>query len=133
MQARTIFLSKLLGLYSLIVGLAMLSTKQTCVATVTKLMNDAAALMLASVIAIGVGLALILTHNVWSGGAAPVVVTLAGWLSLLKGVVLLWLTPEAAPGYFAALHYEQLFYVYAGVTFALGAYLSWAGFTAKPR
>jgi len=35
------------------------------------------------------GLAIVLGHNVWSGGALTVVVTLIGWLAALRGVV--WL------------------------------------------
>jgi hypothetical protein len=32
-----------------------------------------------AIISLAVGVAMILGHNVWSGGALPVVVTLVGW------------------------------------------------------
>jgi hypothetical protein len=38
---------------------------------------------------------MILGHNAWSGGRLPVVVTVAGWLILAKGLLLLFVTPEA--------------------------------------
>src|SRR5690348_14216277 len=35
------------------------------------------------------GTALVIGHNVWSGGVLPVVVTLLGWLTLIKGIALM--------------------------------------------
>ena len=75
-----------------------------------------------------IGLAMILGHNVWSGGALPVVVTLVGWMALMKGLVCMFLSPEAASEYFLGLfHYEQLFYLYASISLLLGIYLTYSG------
>jgi hypothetical protein len=41
------------------------------------------------------GLAIVIGHNVWSGGALPVIVTLFGWIILIRGVVLLFPSPSA--------------------------------------
>ena len=44
---------------------------------------------------------------------SPVVVTLTGWLMLIKGVFLLFLSPEGTYRFFlAGLHYEHFFYQY---------------------
>ena len=48
-------------------------------------------LLFAGVFALIVGLAIVLGHNVWSGGAAPAIVTLVGWASLVKGLLILFL------------------------------------------
>jgi hypothetical protein len=37
-------------------------------------------LFVVGVIAVAAGLAMVLGHNVWSGGVLPVVITLTGWL-----------------------------------------------------
>ena len=132
MSLRTIFLSKLFGLYCIVMALAMAAHKETTLDTVRGLMHDPAALMLAGVFALGVGLAMVLGHNVWRGGALPVVVTVIGWLSLVKGVFLLMVTPAcAADFYFGALHYAQMFYVYMAVIFLIGVYLTVSGYRAK--
>jgi hypothetical protein len=69
----------------------------------------------------------VLGHNVWSGGALPVVVTLVGWATLVKGLLLLFLPPGAAPGaLLGSLRYEQLFYMYTGISLLLGIYLTYA-------
>lgn len=133
MSPRTQYLSRLIGLYCVLVALSMVAHKQTTVASITELIHHAPALLLTSIFALGVGLAIVLGHNVWSGGALPVVVTLVGWLSLIKGLLFLFLTPQATVAFFEAAHYEQLFYVYASFTLVLGAFLTYGGFKSPAR
>jgi hypothetical protein len=87
-------------------------------------------LVLAFVV-LGLGIAIVVGHNVWSGEALPIVVTIIGWLTLLKGLFLTFLAPAGTATYLSALHYQQLFYIYAGVVLAVGAYLTYGGFTMK--
>lgn len=131
MAKRTVFLSRLIGLYCLLIFLAMAVNQAAWVIKVNTLIHDPGAVMIAAVFALAVGLAIILTHNIWSGGALPVVVTLVGWISLIKGIFLLWLPPEAVEGYMRALHYQDFYYVYVGVTLLLGAYLTYGGFKSR--
>jgi len=128
MLPRTTFLSRLIGLFSIFVWLPMVTHKQATVEMVTALIHNPPLLFVCGVMAVAAGLAMILVHNIWSGGALPVIVTLIGWLSLLKGLLLLFLWPEAASRFFlVGLHYEQLFYFYAAISFLLGIYLTYAG------
>jgi hypothetical protein len=131
MSPLTIFLAKLLGLYCIIVALAMMTRKQSAVATVKALIANQPLLLLVEVIGLATGLAMILGHNVWSGGPLPVVVTLVGWLMAIRGAGLLALSPSATMKLFDALRYEQLFYVYMTATLILGAYLTYASFSAQ--
>lgn len=134
MSPTTTFLSRLIGLYCILVSLSMAIHKQATVDTVTALVHNASLLFLTGVIALGIGLAMTLGHNVWSGGALPVIVTLIGWLSLAKGLLILFLSPEAAAGfYLEVLHYDQFFYFYAAISLVLGIYLIFGGRRAIPR
>jgi len=128
MSPRTTFLSKLIGLYCLLAALAMVSHKQATVETVNALVHNPALLLIVSVITLVAGLAIVLGHNVWSGGVLPVIVTLVGWLTLIKGLVFLFLPPETAVGFFGGLHYEQCFYLYAAISLLFGVYLTYGGF-----
>jgi len=130
MSPLTIFLAKLLGLYRIIAALAMMTRKQSAVTTVRGLIASPPLLLLVEVIGLAGGLAMILGHNIWSGGALPVVVTLVGWLMAIRGAGLLALSPNATMKLFEALRYEQLFYVYMSATLILGLYLTYAGFSA---
>ena len=130
MSPLTIFLAKLLGLYCIIVALAMMTRKQSAVATMKALIGNPPLLLLVEVLGLASGLAMILGHNIWSGGALPVVVTLIGWMMAIRGAGLLALSPNATMKVFEALRYEQLFYFYIGATLLLGLYLTYAGFSA---
>jgi vacuolar-type H+-ATPase subunit I/STV1 len=129
---RTFFLSRLFGLYYILAALSMVIHKQTTVETVTALLHNSPVMFLLGIITLVAGLAMVLAHNIWSGGALAVIVTLIGWITLIKGLLFLFLPPEMDAGFFLSrLHYEQFFYLYAGVSFVLGVYLTYGGFTSK--
>jgi len=129
MSLRTTFLSRLLGLYCLLVGLSMITHRQATLDTMKALIHNPPVLFIVGVIALGTGLAMVLSHNVWSGGTLPVVVTLVGWISVIKGLLILFLPPETAVRFFLGrLHYEQLFYLYAAISVIFGVYLTYGGF-----
>jgi hypothetical protein len=95
----------------------MVTHKQAMIQMVTALVHDPPVLFLAGLMTVVAGLAMILGHNVWSGGALPVVVTLIGWSTLIKGLVLLFVSPEAAPAFLLGrLHYEQPFDLYVSIS-----------------
>jgi hypothetical protein len=131
MSPRTIYLGKLIGLYYVLIALCMISHKQATVDTVTALVHDAPVLFSVSVMALVAGLAIILAHNVWSGGALPVLVTLLGWISLLKGLIFLLLPPETSAAYFDALRYGHLLYMYMSITLVIGTYLTFSSFRSS--
>jgi len=131
MSPRTIYLGKLIGLYCVLLALSMMSHKQATVETMTALIHEAPVLLFVSIMAMVGGLAIVLAHNVWSGGALPVVVTLVGWISLIKGLIFLLLSPERSLVYFEALRYGQLFYVYMSITLIIGIYLTFSSFRSS--
>ena len=131
MWQRTAFLSKLIGLFCVLYSLSMLAHREASVSAVSALIAEPGALLVLGFVVLGLGIAIVLGHNIWSVGALPVVVTIVGWLTLFKGLFLTFLTPASAAAYLSAMHYEQLFYIYAGVTLALGAYLTYGGFNMK--
>ena len=129
MPSRTIFLSRLLGLYCLLVAIGMMIHRQLTVETVTALLHDAPLMFIVGIMALAAGLAIVLAHNVWSGGVLPVVITVIGWLSLIKGLLFVFLTPDMEADLFLdKMHYGQLFYIYAGISLFLGVYLTYCGF-----
>jgi hypothetical protein len=129
MSPRTLFLSRLIGLYCIVIALSMMTRRQATVETVTALLRDPSMILIVGVITLAAGLAMVLAHNSWSGGARVVVVTLVGWVTLIKSLFFLFLPPEMEAGLFLGqLHYQQLFYLYTGVSLVLGIYLTYGGF-----
>ena len=129
MSPRTIFISRMIGLYCLIASLIMFTQKSAMVEIENTLVHSPAILFLAGIITLIAGLAIVLGHNVWSGGAVPVTVTLLGWITLIKGVLLL--SPGTTVGFWESLHYERLYYLYASISFVLSACLTYGGFKTQ--
>ena len=127
----TLFLSRLIGLFAMLVVLCLATHKQATVDTLTALVRNPPLLLIFGMVWLIAGLAMVLAHNVWSGGVLPVVVTLVGWLILIRGLLLLFLSPAAAIGLFAGLHFEQLFYLYLAISLLFGIYLTYSGFRAR--
>jgi hypothetical protein len=132
MSERTLFLSKLIGLCCIFVGLSMVTHKQLTVESVTGLLQNPSMMWLLGVITVAAALAIVLAHNIWSGGPLAVIITLVGWLALIKSLLFLFLTPALEARIFLGqLHYQQFFYLYAAFSIVLGIYLTYGGFTSS--
>ena len=132
MSPRTVFLARLIGPFAILLSLSELVHKQQTVETAAALVRDRPLVLMIAMMGLLAGLAMVIAHNVWSGGALPVVITLFGWILLIRGAVMLFLSPEAVAGMLEFFRFEQLLYFYAGVTLLLGLYLAYAGFRATP-
>ena len=131
MSSTTKYFGKLLGFYSVLVALAMITHKEATAGMLSRLTNHAGAPFAIGLIAVAVGLAMVLAHNVWSGGALPVVVTLIGWWSLIKGLLCLFLPVGVIAGVLVGPLYTKYFYVSPVISLLVGLYLIVASFSGK--
>jgi hypothetical protein len=130
MSPRTIFLSRLIGLFAILISLSMLMHKELSIETATTLIHARPLLSIVGMIVLVCGLAMVLSHNIWSGGLLPIVVTLFGWTILIRGALILFLSPDAMINVFEMLRLEELFPLYVIINLVLGLYLTYAGFQA---
>jgi hypothetical protein len=135
MSPRTAFLGKLLGLYLIGVSVSMFAHADATVEIMKAIVRDPPLLFISGLIGMAAGLAIVLGHNVWSNGVLAIIVTLFGWASLIKGMLLLVLSPETESRIFiVGLQYEQHPGLYATSLLLLGAYMTSAGFSSTaPR
>ena len=71
-------------------------------------------------------------HNIWSGGALAVVVTLVGWAMLIKGLLFLFVYSGVELDFFLSVLRNPLhFCICMTPSLAIGLYLTYGGFTAK--
>lgn len=131
MPRLTIYLARFLGLFLLIVSVSMVLDRDSIIEMATALIDDRALLLIVGLIALGIGLAIVVGHNVWSGGLVPILITLFGWSQFLRGLALLLLPAETQIAFFQLMRLEDFFYIYAGIPLVIGAYLTYAGFTSK--
>jgi hypothetical protein len=99
---------------------------------VTQLVRSGPTLFLLGTLLLVAGMAIVLSHNVWTGGAATILVTLLGWGTLIKGAMLLLLSPDGVGAWMAAAHYDQLSPVYFAIALVIGLYLAFQGFRRTP-
>jgi hypothetical protein len=126
----TAFLARLLGLFLVIESLSMLAQKQAMIDITTSLIQDHPLIFTLKILGVLAGLAMVLGHTVWSGGLS-VIVTLIGWVTLVRSVVLLFLSPEAVLSILKVIRYEQNYYLLVGISLLIGVYLTYAGFAKK--
>jgi hypothetical protein len=129
MTSRTSYLGRLIGLYCILFALVMFLQKQVVLNAMGSLIGSPGTMLTLGLILLCTGLALVLAHNLWSGGALTIIVTLVGWITMLKGLLMLVLSPQAEMSLFLRqFHYQQFFYVYAALTLCLGLYVTYAAF-----
>jgi hypothetical protein len=128
MSPRTVFLSKLIGLFAVITAVSMLAHREQTVRMVRTMMDTPSLLFTWGLLSVAGGLAIILAHNIWSKGALAMIVTFVGWAVLIKGLLLLFLSSGSSSEAFQRLHYDQYFYFYTSISLVLGAWLTIGGF-----
>jgi hypothetical protein len=127
MSTLTIYLARLIGLSSLLLAAAILLRGN---ALIMATIADGPVMLVYALFSLAAGLAIILGHNIWSGGPLPVIVTLVGWLIFAKGLVLLVVTPETLARVLEQTQYREHSTLYIIPTLMIGLYLTYAGFAA---
>lgn len=85
----SLFLAKAIGIYYVIVSIAFLLNKARLRALMIETMNNSAYLLLSGFIALIVGILLVVSHNLWVADWRVVIITIIGWLALLKGLTII--------------------------------------------
>jgi uncharacterized protein YjeT (DUF2065 family) len=83
----SVFIAKLLSLMYVVVGLGMLFSGAYYKKALSEMLKQSGFMYLGGLMALFIGFLIVFFHNVWEGW--PILITLVGWLALLKGVVLL--------------------------------------------
>ena len=131
MSATTVFLGRLLGLYLVAISLGMLANRRRTLDTLDEMARSGPWMLFSGMVATAAGLAVVLGHQVWSGGALPVVVTLMGWAALLKGVTLLLVPAERMADAYKGIGFERFFHAWMVAVFAIGLWVTVMAFNAS--
>lgn len=123
----TLSLALATGLYVLAGGTAMLRLGDKAEALLADFQNSPALTYIAGIMTFAIGVAIILTHNIWSDGLA-IFVSLLGWVAAIEGLVLIaWPEPLWALG--RAMMKPTAIKFFSFGMLALGALLSLLGLT----
>ena len=128
MSKLTIFLARSIGLFMVLLVAGFLVRGGTAIEVT---IEDEGVMISYAIISLAMGIAMAIGHNVWSGGALPVVVTLVGWLILAKGFLLLVLAPDEMSAMVQRMGYAEHYRLLLMPALVLGLYLTWAGFASQ--
>src|ERR1700751_5743494 len=122
MSQLTIFLARSIGLFTvlLVAGTVIEAT-----------VEDEGVMKSDAILRLAMGVGIVVGHNVWSGGALPVVVTLVGWLILAKVFTLLVLAPDEMAAMVQRMGYAEHYRLLLTPALVVGLYLTWAGFSSR--
>ncbi len=123
----SLFLAKLIGLYGLVVCVLWLVRGKEFNRQIEESVGQPTFLILSGFLALIAGLAIVIGHNVWEANWR-VAITIVGYLSLSKGIVML-----GFPGHMTRVSRffleKKSSIVYGCVMIPLAAWLAWIGFT----
>lgn len=126
-MATSIFLAQLIGPLLLVMGVGILVRPQHWRAMAKEFIASPALIYLAGVLAFVPGLAIVLSHNVWTADWR-IVVTALGWLALVGGIVRLLLPQQVQAMGRAMIERPAVLTSGAIVMLALGALLAFFGY-----
>ncbi len=126
----SIFLAKAFGLLMFLVGLGMLFDKKYYDKIFKNFTEGPAHLFVTGFLSLIIGIAIVTYHNIWQGEWWIILITIFGWLSLLKGVMRL-LFPKMVMGWITSFMKSKTALLPSAV-FALifGVIFSYYGFFA---
>lgn len=130
MSPLTLYLAKFIGLFCVLMTAGLAARPREFLAAVELIRASPGLILFAGVVTLAAGVACVLGHNVWSGGALALVVTVFGWATLGKGVALILLTPSELASIYRALHYPERFRAMMLVGLVASAWLTIAAFLA---
>jgi hypothetical protein len=121
------YLFKLIGALLTTLAAAMVARAKEMAEIAQRMIADPMIVLLGGALRTGFGLAIVIGHDEWSGGALPVAVTLFGWALYLSGLLLLFASQERLRRILGAMNLQRNMTAYAAGTGLLGLYYLSAG------
>jgi hypothetical protein len=123
----SLFLAKVMGIVIAAFALAGLARPKVITDAIRDFDHESFARLVIGCMAIGLGVALVLTHNVWEWSYRGVV-TLFGWTALIKGISYLILPKHAVNFTKGMLKTKSQMQIFLVACLILGGYLAYKGF-----
>jgi len=122
----SLFLARVLGLYFLVVGIALLLRPKSLIEMADEFMANRPVMFLSGLLALTVGILIVASHNLWTPDWR-IVPTLFGWIAFLKGTAILCLPANWTK--IGRFFLRESFLIPAGMAYLLlGAFLAYKGF-----
>jgi hypothetical protein len=124
----TYFLAQVLGITFTTAALTLLLERKMMREVIKGLIENRALIYVLGIFDLIFGLMIVLSHNIWRGNSLMLVVTLMGWLLLIKGVLRMTLPSRVIKKLYTKYYTPKFFYCVGILILGLGAYLTYEGF-----
>ena len=118
------FLAKVIGIYLIIISIAMFVNMPQFLTLVNQLINDAPAMFVTGFFTLILGILMVVSHQIWRWNWQGLI-TLMGWLALLKGVSIIYDPQLIDHMTMLFLQNTSVAYIAAGIYLVLGILLSY--------
>lgn len=126
----SVFLARSLGLYFIIVGIAMFMRPANFKLLMQEMVDNAPLAILGGILALVMGILLVVSHNTWHVDWT-LMITVLGWMALIKGIMLTVFTQKTTVWYEKLLGIPSVFTFSAIICLTLGLFLIYHGYILK--
>ena len=123
----SIFLARLIGPFALALGLALVVHGAGFRVLANEFLASPALVFLSGIVTLPAGLAIVLTHNVWTPDWR-VVITIVGWLAVVTGAIRMIVPQQAAAKARGVIAQPLIPKIGAAIWLAIGALLCFYGY-----
>jgi len=124
----TIVLARICGFICLLIGVSVMNKKYMS-AVISEVENSKALFWFGGFLAAIIGTVLLSLYNTWSYGW-PVLITILGWLSLLKGLAILLMPSTSWHSFYRKFKTSGIIMASGTIAIIFGLVLLYQGFTA---
>lgn len=123
----SVFIAKVLGLYLLIMGIAMLLKANSMKVVIHDVITSPPLVFVSGAITLIIGILLLVSYNVWQLNWL-LAITLIGWIAIIRSILSLFFPIIAVHMMKKFIHNDVLYYATSIITIILGVILSYIGF-----
>jgi hypothetical protein len=128
MPAFTIYFAQLAGVYFIILSLILIVRKPAIMDLMQNAAENQTFVFLAGMIRIIIGLAVLIGNGPWGGALLPIMVALFGWITLIRGIAMMLVTPKQQQILINFWRSDRTYYTAVAVVLVSGLYLARVGF-----
>jgi hypothetical protein len=129
---QTLYLARFIGVGLALMCAALAARPRWALEAIGTMMGQPGVMLVTGVMTLVAGAALVIGHNLWTGGYIPIAVTAIGWLTLIKGFAILVLPAPVLGRLYAVLGYPRTFRLVMIAGCVFGAQLAFVAFRAAP-
>lgn len=123
----SIAIAQVLGIILAVMGISVVNDRKNISAALEKTVQDRGFLWVWGFLILTMGAVIVALNNVWTAGLLTLLITILGWLTIIKGVFLI-LFPDSAISIYRWANKDGVLIFGGIVAFVLGLILLYKGF-----